>query len=124
MSAATSAAGSRSPTTSDGPYRPTAGKRRRQRAARARATVATDGAETGTQHNLRQDSDSLLDAVREIRDLERTKRTQKLSSPEFHQTAEEITDKSRRVFDIARDEEDEGDALDGPSDKTTEDIGG
>src|SRR4051812_1246528 len=124
MSAATSAAASRSPTTSGGRYRQTAGARRTPRRARARATVATDGADTRTQHNLREDSDSLLDAVREIRDLERTKRTQKLSSPEFHQTAEEITDKSRRVFHIARDEEAEGDALDGPSDKTTEDIGG
>jgi hypothetical protein len=86
--------------------------------------VATEGADTETQTNLREDSDSLLDAVREIRDLERAKRTQKLSSPEFHQTAEEITDKSRRVFDIARDEEDQGNSLDGPSEKTTEDVAG
>ncbi|MFL5681436.1 MAG: hypothetical protein ACJ77B_12635 [Chloroflexota bacterium] len=84
--------------------------------------MATDGADTKPETNLRDDSDSLLDAVREIRDLERAKRTQKLSSPEFHETAEEITDKSRRVFDIARDEEAEGNSLDGPSSKTTEDI--
>jgi len=86
--------------------------------------VATDEPETGAEDSLRENSDSLLAAVREIRDLERTKRGQKLSSPEFHETAEEITDKSRRVFEIARDEEAVGNELDGPRDKTTEDVPG
>ena len=56
-----------------------------------------------------------------IRDLERSKRGQQMSSPEFHQTAEEITDKTRRVFEIASDEENTGNALESKP-KTTEDV--
>lgn len=86
--------------------------------------MATNEPETQVERTLRSDSDSLLEAVKEIRDLERAKRGQKLSSPEFHETAEVITDKSRRVFEIARDEEAVGNDLDPASGKTTEDLDG
>jgi hypothetical protein len=83
--------------------------------------VATDSPDTDREQHLRNDSDSLLEAVREIRDLEQSKRGQQMSSPEFHRTAEEITDKTRRVFEIASDEEHTGNGVDSQP-KTTEDV--
>jgi hypothetical protein len=68
---------------------------------------------------VRNDSDALLQAVRELHELEREKRGEQMSSPEFHDMAREITDKSRNVFRIAADEERAGDEIESPPEKTT-----
>jgi hypothetical protein len=49
-------------------------------------------------------SDALLDAVDDLKGLEREKRRVHISTPDFHQLAEEIEAKSRDVFRLAADE--------------------
>jgi hypothetical protein len=68
---------------------------------------------------LPDQSDALLREVDAVRELERRKRTMEISTPEFHQTAAEITERGRRVFRIAADEDatgqeapSEGDSID------------
>jgi hypothetical protein len=84
--------------------------------------VGTDETDVVPAREVRNDSDALLEAVRELHELEREKRGQKMSSPEFHDMAREITDRSRDVFRIAADEERAGDELDSPQDRTTDDV--
>jgi hypothetical protein len=84
--------------------------------------VGTDGTDEKPAREVRKDSDALLDALREIHDLEREKRAQQLSTPEFHAMARQITERSREVFRIAAEEEKAGDEVESPRDETTEDI--
>jgi hypothetical protein len=60
---------------------------------------------------LRRDSDQLLAAVNEIRRLEREKRTEEMSSPRFHEMADEIERRARDVFRYAADELEAGEDL-------------
>jgi hypothetical protein len=84
----------------------------------------TDGVETAAEpaREVRSDSDALLQAVRELHELEREKRGEQMSSPEFHEMAREITNKSRNVFRIAADEERAGDEIESPPGKTIDDV--
>lgn len=61
---------------------------------------------------LREDSDRLLRALDELRDLERQKRVQEVSSPSFHDLAREIEEKAREVFRLAEQEEEDGSRAD------------
>jgi hypothetical protein len=61
---------------------------------------------------LRTDSDRLLDAVDELRALEREKRTLDVSSKPFHDLAERVEAKAREVFRLAGQESDDGDRAD------------
>ena len=70
---------------------------------------------------VRQTSDALLEAVRKLHDLEREKRAQQLSTPEFHAMAREITERSREVFRLAALEERAGNEVDSQH-RTTEAI--
>jgi hypothetical protein len=72
--------------------------------------------------NVRADSDALLGAVRELHALEAEKRGQEISSPEFHATAREITERARDVFRLAAEEEKHGAETGDPQDRTTEDV--
>jgi len=54
------------------------------------------------------DSDDLLAAVDDIRRLELEKRKVPMSSPDFHARAQEIEQRSRLVFGLARKQEDDG----------------
>jgi hypothetical protein len=54
-------------------------------------------------------SDELLHEVDVLKDLERQKRQQPISSPGFHDLAEEITEKSREVMHTSLEQEAEGD---------------
>jgi hypothetical protein len=72
--------------------------------------------------NIRADSDALLGAVRELQELEAEKRGQEISSPEFHATAREITERARDVFRLAAEEEKDGAETGDPQDRTTEDV--
>ena len=84
--------------------------------------MGTDGTDEAAAREVRKDSDALLDAVRELHELEREKRAQQLSSPEFHAMARAITERSREVFRLAAEEERAGNELDETRDDTTEDI--
>jgi hypothetical protein len=84
--------------------------------------VGTDETDDVPTRELRKDSDALLKAVRKLHDLEVEKRREEISTPEFHEKAREITDRSRDVFRIAADEERAGDEIESPQDKTTDDV--
>jgi hypothetical protein len=84
--------------------------------------VGTDRTDGAASREVRKDSDALLEAVRKLHDLERVKRSQQLSSPEFHEMAREITQRSREVFRIAAEEEKAGNEVQEPQDATTDDI--
>jgi hypothetical protein len=71
---------------------------------------------------VRADSDELLSAVRELQELEAEKRGQEISSPEFHATAREITERAREVFRRAAQEEKHGAETGDPQQRTTEDV--
>jgi hypothetical protein len=85
-------------------------------------TVAIGEPEEQEQRRIRRDSDALLATVDEIRQLEQAKRTHRMSAPEFHDAAERITQKSRRVFEIAGDEEETGNDLSETKPETTNDV--
>ncbi len=84
--------------------------------------VGIDETDGDPAEEVRKTSDELLEAVRKLQDLEREKRAQEFSTPEFHAMAREITERSREVFRMAALEERAGSEVDSP-DSTTEDIG-
>jgi hypothetical protein len=55
--------------------------------------------------DLARRSDELLEAIDDLHRLEELKRNEKISTPAFHRLAEDITAKSRQVFDIAHRQE-------------------
>lgn len=57
---------------------------------------------------LRDDSDSLLRAVEELRALEREKRLQDISSRPFQDLARQVEEKAREVFRLAEQQERDG----------------
>jgi hypothetical protein len=59
---------------------------------------------TDEQRHLRDDSDSLLTALDQMKQMEQDKRDMEISSDEFHELADAIEDQSREVFRIAADE--------------------
>ena len=59
-------------------------------------------------HNLTEQSNRLLERIRGLRRLEETKRTEPVSSPRFHELAEEVTNESRRIMFAAANEENLG----------------
>ncbi len=58
---------------------------------------------------LPDESDRLLAKVADLRELERTKRGEPISSEAFHRLAREITRKSREIMFAAREQELTGD---------------
>ena len=59
---------------------------------------------TEEQRRVRDDSDELLTAVDELRQLEQSKRGEAMSTPPFHALADEVEHKARRIFEIAAQE--------------------
>ena len=57
---------------------------------------------------VRDDSDSLLDALNDLKSTELRKRQEDISTPPFHELAEEVEDKSREVFQIAAEQTRDG----------------
>jgi hypothetical protein len=78
-------------------------------------------ADQNDQH-LRRDSDALLEGIAEMRSMEREKRQHQISTPEFHELTDAITDKSREIFSIAADEQATGNRTEQQPDRTVEDI--
>jgi hypothetical protein len=71
---------------------------------------------------LRRDSDALLEGIDEMRSMESEKRQHPISTDEFHELADAITDKSREIFAIAAEERVIGNRTEREPDRTTEDI--
>ena len=74
------------------------------------------------ERRLRHDSDALLDEIEALRAMEREKRTYQISTPEFHDLADAITEKSREIFAIAADERATGNRIDERQAETTDDV--
>jgi hypothetical protein len=107
---------------SGGPWRLIDDRRPSTRAARARVIVETGKTDAAPAKEFRRSSDALLEAVRALHDLERERRAQEVSTPEFQAMAREITERSREVFRLAAEEELAANELDSPQDTTTEDL--
>lgn len=66
---------------------------------------------TEAERRVRSDSDELLSAIDQLRRLERKKRTEHISTPGFHELADEVALQARRVFDVASRENADGDRV-------------
>jgi hypothetical protein len=66
-------------------------------------------------------SNRLLEELRHMRDVEKRKREEPISSPKFHALADEVDKSSREVFRLARDQERLGDQIPTGSD-TIDDV--
>ncbi|MFL5755257.1 MAG: hypothetical protein ACJ77N_03075 [Chloroflexota bacterium] len=86
----------------------------------------------GAAEALRDDSDRLFDALRELRELEQHKRTDPVTSPEFHEKARLVEEKAREVRELATEERLDGEVArkieqaapeDGARPQTLEDAG-
>jgi len=66
----------------------------------------TDDEQAGKLQALRIDSDALMDALDDMKRTEGKKRRQHVSTPEFHQLAQDVEEKSRRVYRLAKGEND------------------
>jgi hypothetical protein len=71
---------------------------------------------------LRDDSDALLEKMRELTELESLKRRLEVSTPPFHDAADAVADKSREIFTLAHDEQLIGNQIDERQGLVTEDI--
>jgi small-conductance mechanosensitive channel len=78
--------------------------------------------EESKERDLREHSDRLLSKVREIQAMERTKREEEISSPEFHALADSIVDTSREVFRLAAEQQETSEQMERIPDRTTEDL--
>ena len=56
-------------------------------------------------------SNKLLEALRHLRDTEKRKRQLQISTPPFHQLADEVDRTSRRIFSLAREQDRLGEEL-------------
>jgi hypothetical protein len=70
---------------------------------------------------LTERSDQMLQALTRLRALESQKRLVDISSPEFHALADEVTEVSRRIFEIAAQQDKLG-AEGTPTGESIEDI--
>ena len=58
---------------------------------------------------VRDDSDELLRALEDLKGMERQKRAEHISTPPFHELAEKVEDQARHVFEVAAEENVNGD---------------
>ena len=65
--------------------------------------------EDAARRGLTDKSNQILKAVEELHAMEEQKRTEPISSPPFHELAQDIREKSREIFRIATVQEDLGD---------------
>ena len=64
---------------------------------------------TDKKRALADHSNRLLEALRRMRDTEKRKRQEPISTPKFHKLADEVNRASNEVFRLAREEERLGD---------------
>lgn len=58
---------------------------------------------------IRDDSDELLQALDDMKAMEKEKRNEDISTPPFHELADAVEDQAKRVFRMAQGEELDGD---------------
>ena len=74
------------------------------------------------QQDLRDHSDRLIEEIEAIKALEVEKRGHEISTPEFHQLAEAIVEKSRDIFRLAAEENFVGDEIDEPQGVSIDEV--
>ena len=62
----------------------------------------------GLKDELARSSNEMLEMVSELKELERRKREEPISSPAFHELAEQVTDKTRDIMRSVIKQEDLG----------------
>jgi hypothetical protein len=62
---------------------------------------ADDVSEDRPRQTLRRDSDALLEAVDKLRAVEREKRATPISTPEFHELADQAHNVSKQIFSLS-----------------------
>ena len=67
---------------------------------------------TDEERRVRSDSDELLAAIDDMRQTEKVKRGEDISTPEFHRLADDVEGKARKVWEISSRENRDGDAAD------------
>jgi hypothetical protein len=65
---------------------------------------------TDQKRDLARRSDKILEAIDDLRRIEKDKRAETISTPPFHRLAEAVTQKSREIFEMAYRQEAVGDA--------------
>lgn len=60
---------------------------------------------------LADQSNRLLDALRHLKETEERKREMPISTPTFHELANDVNATSREIFRIAREQDELGDAI-------------
>ena len=83
----------------------------------------TDKTQEARRELLSDDSKELLNAIDDLHALETSKRAELISTPPFHDLADEIQRKSRSVFSMATDEAELADSVE-TTDVSMNDIGG
>ena len=66
----------------------------------------TDDEQAKKLQALRVESDALMDALDDMKRTENKKRRHQVSTPEFHSLAQDVEEKSRRVYRLAKGEND------------------
>jgi hypothetical protein len=112
---------SRNRTTSVDLMRPIESKKPTRSPKQVRGTRAIAVAERELRR-VRDDSDDLLEKMNRLKDLEQRKRHMEVSTPEFHDAADEVADVSSEIFRLARDEQTAGDHIDRRQGVSTEDV--
>ena len=74
------------------------------------------------QRDLRDVSDRLLDELQDIKELEERKRRQEISTQPFHRLTDQVATKSRRVFELAAEEDAVSDSFEEPQDRSVDQI--
>ena len=74
------------------------------------------------QRDLRDVSDRLLDELQGIRDAEEQKRREEISTPGFHRLNDQVAARSRRVFELASEEDVVSERFDEPQHRSVNDV--
>lgn len=83
----------------------------------------TDVTQPARRERLSDNSKELLDAIDDLHTLEEGKRAELVSTPAFHELADEVRRLSRSVFAMASDEVEQADQLE-TTDVSLDDVGG
>jgi len=74
------------------------------------------------ERQLRDDSDTLMRSLTELKNLEAKKRDEQISTPRFHEMAEEVEQQARKVFEVASIESVHGERTGEPTGLSIEDL--
>jgi hypothetical protein len=74
------------------------------------------------ERQVRDDSDTLMRSLTELKNLEARKRDEEISTPRFHEMAEQVEQQARKVFEVASIETVHGDRTGEPTGLSIEDV--